>query len=166
MRPGAYFGAVAVVAAAVCGNAAAALSGYPPLRASGAVVARCDLSMRGEGIPSRQSPTKAVGDFGIFEFSPEHRELRRFGNSLLRDKAPVGIRGDVPVTVSVPELMRHRVALSYGRSGRFAEVRFEPCSHKARTAWPGGLTLRDRQPVKLMVAIGEGAPQPLWLGRR
>lgn len=165
MRLGAFLSAVVAVAVAVCGGAAAAPSRYPPLLAAGVVVARCDLSMRGEGIPQRQSPTTALGAFGIFEFSPEHRDLRRFRNGLLRDKAPVGIRGAAPVAVSVPERMRHRVALSYGRSGRFAEVRFEPCSHKARTAWPGGLTLRDRQPVKLMVTIGDGAPQPLWLGR-
>jgi hypothetical protein len=65
--------------------------------------------MRGEGIPRSQEPTKSFSAFGMFEFTPEHRELRRFRGSLLRDKAPVGVPGDIPVTVSVPERMRHRV---------------------------------------------------------
>jgi len=125
--------------------------------------------MRGIGIPPGQRPTKARGSFGIFEFAPDFRRLPRFRNNLLRNKAPVGVTGDVPVTLTVLKSARHRIALGYANRGgsrsRYAEIEFRPCPHKARTTWAGGLLLRDRQPVTLLVSMAGGEPARLRLGR-
>ncbi len=159
---------IGMLAISLAGVAGAAPGGrYPPLQAKGEAVATCAHSMRGIGIPLSQRPSKSVGAFGMFEFTPDHRRLRRYRNALLRDKAPVGVAGDATVTVTVPLRPRHRVALGYAgaRPARLAKIEFEPCPHKARTAWAGGLTLRDRKPVTLLVAVGGGPARPLRLGR-
>ena len=149
---------------------ASAVAGVPAdqrlLRATGSTVASCEHSMRGVGIPLDQAPTDRLGPFGIFEFTPDFRDLPRFGNANLREKAPVGVTGATTVTLTVPERARDRVALVYaGGKGRWAEVEFQPCPGKQRTAWPGGLILRDRQPVTLSVTVGAGVARPLRLGR-
>jgi len=167
MRMLALLAGVMVLAAAAISTAYGfGQRSYPPLVASGRVVALCHLSMRGIGIPLSQRPTKRRATFGLFEFTPDFRRLRRHRNSLLRTKAPVGVTGDVPVTLTVPERARHRVALGYaGRRGRYAEIEFQPCPRKTRTVWAGGFVLRDRMPVTLLVATGDHPPRPLQLGR-
>jgi hypothetical protein len=48
----------------------------------------------------------------------------------------------------------------------FSEVEFRPCSTKPRTIWPGGIRVKGRAPVRLLVTV-EGRPGlvPLPLGR-
>ena len=153
-------------AGALRGESSAARGGYPPLTASGSVKSPCRASMRGIGIPLDQHPDRRRGDLGVFVFTPDFRDLKRYRHRLLRNKAPIAVTGDVPVTVTVPKRARHRVALSYGGvGGRHAEFEFQPCAHKRRTVWAGGLLLRDRAPVTLLVTVGDRAPLPLRLGR-
>jgi hypothetical protein len=93
---------------------------------------------------------------------------------------PVIVEGSTPVTLSVPPRLQHRVFLYYGRllgrdgkpttqigkASGFSEVVFEPCAHKPRTAWPGGIRVKGRKPVRLTVRIeGDPEPIPLPLGR-
>ena len=95
---------------------------------------------------------------------------------------PLLVEGREPetVTVSVPLGLRNRVFLYYGRIlGRdgqpastfteargYGEVEFQLCGNKPRTIWPGGIRVRGRAPVRLLVTV-EGLPDaiPLRLGR-
>jgi hypothetical protein len=97
-------------------------------------------------------------------------------NGQLIAKMPVIVAGSGRVTLSVPGGQRHRVFLYYGRlmdrsgnpttqigrSRGFSEVVFEPCAHKQRTVWPGGIRVRGRRPVHLTVRV-EGNPEPIVL---
>ncbi|MEX2108819.1 MAG: hypothetical protein WD827_08030 [Solirubrobacterales bacterium] len=95
-------------------------------------------------------------------------------------KMPVITKGSDLVTLSVPPRQRQRVFLYYGRFedrngnptgiiGRahgFSEVTFEPCTDRPRTAWPGGIRVKGRKPVRLTVRVeGDPDPKPLPLGR-
>lgn len=162
---------------AILGLLAFALAGFPSLAdarlptltAKGAVTATCADSMRGIGIPLREKPTASLGRFGIFEFVPDFRDLVRHDDSLLKEKAPVGVTPGAPITLKVPTRERNRVALSYRaeqrQHTRLAAVTFEPCPSKERTAWAGGLVLRDRKTVTLLVSIEGGPDRRLVLGR-
>jgi hypothetical protein len=101
-------------------------------------------------------------------------------NGQLINKMPVLVEGGKPVLLSVPPRDSDRVFLYYGRlrdrEGRptttigrargFSEVRFEPCADKPRTVWPGGIRVRGRRAVRLLVSVeGRAAAIPLRLGR-
>jgi hypothetical protein len=88
---------------------------------------------------------------------------------------PALVEGHAPVTLSVPQRLRHRVSIYYGfhegPSGRrstaidgpgFSEVVFHPCADKPRTIWPGGIRMTGMRAVRLLVQA-EGAPQPVPL---
>jgi hypothetical protein len=95
-------------------------------------------------------------------------------------KMPLLVEGHDPVTVSVPPRLRHRVFLHYGthegrdggRSTSFygypgdSSIEFRPCPDKPRTIWPGGIRIKGRAPVQLLVeAEGGPARAVLPLGR-
>jgi hypothetical protein len=94
-------------------------------------------------------------------------------------KMPVLTARGAPVKLSVPAQLRHRVFLYYGRMedrdgnpttligrGRgFSEVVFEPCDDRPRTAWPGGIRVKGRKPVRLSVQVDGDESIPLRLGR-
>lgn len=85
-----------------------------------------------------------------------------------------------PVTVSVPPRLRNRAFLYYGRildreghpttsfngARGYAETVFKPCEGRPRTIWPGGIRVKGRGSVHLLVAVaGSPASIPLHLGR-
>ena len=84
-------------------------------------------------------------------------------------KMPMLVDGHESVRVSVPRALRNRVFLYYGfhpgpRGGRSASfydypgdpaVVFRPCLSKPRTVWPGGIRMKGRRPVRLVVGAGE-----------
>ena len=97
-------------------------------------------------------------------------------------KMPLLVEGRAPetVTVSVPPGLRSRVFLYYGllrdRDGEpsfsfrntrgSSETEFQPCGDKPRTIWPGGIKVKGRAPVRLLVSVeGRPDPIPLPLGR-
>lgn len=94
-------------------------------------------------------------------------------------KMPVLTAAGARVTLSVPVRQRHRVFLYYGglkdrhgnpttlisRSKGFNEILFEPCDDRPRTAWPGGIRIKGRKPVQLIVDAEGMEPIPLPLGR-
>jgi hypothetical protein len=115
-----------------------------------------------------------AGPLGVFE-----RPLRAMSetrNGQLITKMPVVVDRGPAATLGVPRRLRHRVFLYYGRmvdrngepttrigaSPGFSEVRFEPCADRRRTAWPGGIRVIGRAPVRLLVRV-EGAPGPIPL---
>jgi hypothetical protein len=97
-------------------------------------------------------------------------------------KMPLLVEGRAPevVTVSVPPALRDRVFLYYGRvMGRngqptfsfadargYGETQFQLCGNKPRTIWPGGIRVKGRAPVHLLVTVvGTPKTTPLPLGR-
>ncbi|HEX2096090.1 MAG TPA: hypothetical protein VHF50_01840 [Solirubrobacterales bacterium] len=130
-------------------------------------VADCDYVQHGSGSPDWRSSATAAGPLGVFRGSLQRMAETR--NGQLVTKMPVLIEGHETVTLSVPESLRHRVFLYYGReaAGRrrgpgFSEVVFEPCEEKPRTVWPGGIRVKGRKAVRLTVRV-EGRPEAVLL---
>jgi len=106
-------------------------------------------------------------------------QMQETNNGQLIAKMPVLTARGAPVTLSVPTRLRHRIFLYYGRMqdrngnpttqiGRslgFSEVVFEPCGDRPRTAWPGGIRVKGRRPVRLLVQVEGEEPILLPLGR-
>jgi hypothetical protein len=138
-------------------------------------VADCDTTAYGSPADWRSRST-AAGPLGVFKGALQRMEGR--ASRQLYTKMPVIVESREAVTLSVPERLRHRVFLYYGhflgRDGKpttsilaapgFAVVRFEPCE-KPRSAWPGGIRVKGRRPVSLLVSVAGRAPIPLRLGR-
>jgi hypothetical protein len=141
-------------------------------------VATCDKAIIGHGSADWRSESIAAGPVGV-----RRRPLKRMSPSRrgLTTKMPILIEGRAPetVTVSVPPTLRKRVFLYYGRViGRdgkpttlfteargYSQVEFELCDDKPRTIWPGGIRIKGRAPVHLLVESPEGKSVRLSLGQ-
>jgi len=143
-------------------------SAYKPLKASGSMTASCERAALGPGLRDWRRRSTSVGRrFGLLGPFRDFGRLNRYRNNLLRAKIPAVVQGHEPVLLRIPVRQRRRVALGYsgGRpNGRYAQVEFRPCEHKPRTWWPGGLLLRDRQPITLTVQIGGREAVPIRIG--
>ena len=137
-------------------------------------VATCaDNVLAGHGKPGWRGESSSAGPVGMPRWP-----LRRMGateNGDLVTKAGILVEGQAPVTVKVPEGLRERVFLYYGRgpghrsvsfaeSSGFSEVEFHPCEDRPRTIWPGGLRVEGNGSVHLVVEA-EGKTSVLKLGR-
>jgi hypothetical protein len=104
--------------------------------------------------------------------------MSRTGNGQLVAKMPALVEGHSSVTLTVPARLRHRVFIYYGfhpgPDGRrstgldgpgFSEIVFEPCADRPRTIWPGGIRVKGRAPVRLIVESGSGEEFALQLGK-
>jgi hypothetical protein len=140
--------------------------------------ADCSKAMVGSGPPDWRGRSMLAGPVAVFKAPLAH--VSRSGSGDFVAKMPLLVQGTEPVTVSVPPGLRGRVFLYYGRIlGRdgkpttsfagargYEETEFQPCADKPRTVWPGGLRIKGRAPVHLLVHTGAGAaPIPLRLGR-
>ena len=140
--------------------------------------APCEKAMIGHGSADWRSESVTAGPVGVrrqplSQMSPSPRGLTT--------KMPILVEGRAPqtVTVSVPEALRTRVFLYYGRViGRdgkpttlftrargYSETKFELCSDKPRTVWPGGIRVKGRASVRLLVLVDGEEPIRLPLGR-
>ena|ERR1700761_9588622 len=137
-------------------------------------VASCnDNVLVGHGKPGWRSESNFAGPVGLPKWPL--REMGAMADGDLVTKAGVLVEGTAPVTLKVPESMRERVYLYYGRgpkggsisfteSSGFDEIEFEPCEGQARTIWPGGLRVHGKGSVHLVVE-SEGEQIPLKLGK-
>lgn len=160
-RPGALL-AIALLAAA-------SLAATSPAAPRESNLATCDDAIIGEGPDDWRSRALTAGPVSVFR--QPLSQMDRTKNGLVA-KMPMMIRGEAPVTVSVPPSSRGRVFLYYGRIiGRdgkptssvydargYGETRFEPCPSRARTPFPGGIRIRGTKPVCLTVKV-EGEPR-------
>jgi hypothetical protein len=93
---------------------------------------------------------------------------RNFLKNPKKTKVPVVVEGHKPVTVTITAQDREHARLVVGTPRGFTEVvraRFKPCRDRPETWWPAGFSLRNRQPVELLVQQGSGEPQRLQVGR-
>lgn len=142
----------------------------------GTQVADCERGpiMRGTGPPDWRQRSSLAGPLGV-RLNPL-RDMSRTRNGQFLTKMPVGVEGHRAVTLSVPPRLRHRAFLYFGkmldRNGQpttsfrgsrgFSVVEFRPCSTKPRTLWPGGIRVKGRRAVRLIVRV-EGSPEPIPL---
>jgi hypothetical protein len=137
-------------------------------------VASCkDNVLIGHGKDGWRSESSSAGPVGVPKWPL--RQMAAMKNGDLVAKAGVLVEGRAPVLVKVPESLRERVFLYYGRgpnhrsisfaeSNGFNEVEFQPCEDRPRTIWPGGLRVRGKGSVHLEVEA-EGKTSVLKLGR-
>jgi hypothetical protein len=157
--------AAGLAAAALCAPLAVAGA------AGGGSVATCQQAIIGHGSADWRSESVAAGPAGV-----RRNPLKQMSQSPkgLTTKMPILVEGREPerVTVSVPQGLRGRVFLYYGKPTTFAhdpgfaEVEFQLCGNKPRTVWPGGIRVKGEAPVRLNVFTEErSAPFVLRLGR-
>jgi hypothetical protein len=133
-------------------------------------VVRCGSAFLGAGSAAWRHAATQVGGVG---FPGPGRDFRTAtgpprGPWRFVVKTPLFVEGSKPVTVAIAPADRHRAALAFrvGDSFRgFAEGRFVPCRDQARTGWPGGFFLADRQPVRVLIREPDGSRSELVVGR-
>jgi hypothetical protein len=137
-------------------------------------VASCnDNVLIGHGKAGWRSESSWAGPVGVPRWPL--RQMGAMKNGDLVAKAGILVEGTLPVIVKVPETLRERVFLYYGRgpndrsvsfaeSNGFGEIEFRPCEDRPRTIWPGGLRVRGKGSVHLVVEA-EGKTNVLKLGR-
>lgn len=137
-------------------------------------VAGCtDNVLIGHGKAGWRSESSWAGPVGLPKWPL--RQMNAMKNGGLMTKAGILVEGSAPVLVKVPESLRERVFLYYGRgpnhhpvsfaeSNGFNEVEFRPCEDRPRTIWPGGLRVKGKGSVHLVVEA-EGKMSVLKLGR-
>jgi hypothetical protein len=146
----------------------------------GSAVARCHHAIVGQGLPARPEDATAVGRVAFWgtgrDFRTAHKVARpsisashplpRSG-PIFETKVPVIVEGRRPIDVAITPADRSRagLVLAIRRGGPYAEVRFVPCRDQARTTWPAGWVLRDRQPVRVLVNERGRQPSELVVGR-
>lgn len=150
---------------AVAATFAAAASAAPVDESN---LATCDDAALGDGPDDWRAQSLTAGPVSVFK-RPLSRMIRT-RNGLVA-KMPMLIGGQAPVTVSVPQSLRGRVFLYYGRViGRdgkptttlndargYGETRFELCQGRARTPFPGGIRVRGTKPVRLTIGVEGGS---------
>jgi hypothetical protein len=136
-------------------------------------VASCHDVFAGHADPHWRRESNVAGPVGMRKWPL--REMSAMPNGDLVSKSPLLVEGHSTVTVKVPAALRDRVFLYYGRSPGnktisyansqgFGSIEFRPCEDRPRTIWPGGIRVRGRASVHLVVET-EGRPIPLPLGR-
>lgn len=158
----------------------AALAGFSSgltVAAEESNVADCRQTMIGHGRADWRGTSVVAGPVGVAR-NPLSA-MSRTRNGQLVAKMPILVAGHSPVVVSVPPRLRHRVFLYYGRmldreghpttsftqARGYGETEFEPCIDRPRTIWPGGIRIKGRSAVHLIVAPEGAGPVPLRLGR-
>lgn len=139
--------------------------------------ADCRQTIIGIGRPGWRKTHIVSGPVAVLKRPLSHINSEANG---LTTKMPLLILGHRSVRISAPRKLRNRVFLYYGiyrdRHGRrttgFAEAHghsateFQPCAQKPRSAFPGGVRIRGRKPVRLRIDVeGESRPHFLNLGR-
>ncbi|HEX5375007.1 MAG TPA: hypothetical protein VFW48_02510, partial [Solirubrobacterales bacterium] len=151
-----------------------------PAASAKAQTATCERGPITDGSGPADWRQKSVVAGPLSVFRRPLRQMSETSNGQLIAKMPVLTARGAPVKLSVPTRLQHRVFLYYGRmqdrngepttligkAKGFGEVVFEPCEDRPRTAWPGGIRIKGRKPVHLVVQV-EGSPEsiPLPLGR-
>ena len=146
--------------------------------AIGTHVARCESAMIGNMRISDAEWRRDYNSAGRFALL-EHRKTFKFAQpaggqlapafrDVLITKIPATVRGSGAVTVSIPAGdrsqagSRSQAGLLYGSLGGYtrpyAQIRFVPCEGYAGTSWPGGLALRARRPVTILVQTEGSSP--------
>jgi hypothetical protein len=136
-------------------------------------VASCHNVFAGHADAQWRSESSVAGPVGVSRWPL--RQMSSMANGDLVAKAPLLVEGHSAVTVKVPAALRERISLYYGRgpggktisfagSRGFGSIEFRPCEDRPRTIWPGGIRVRGKGSVHLVVEA-EGEATTLRLGR-
>jgi hypothetical protein len=119
----------------------------------------------GSGQADWRRESVAAGPLGVARHPLS--QMSATGDGQLVAKMPVLVEGHREVRLSVPPREQDRVFLYFGwfenAAGQktttmtgapgFSEVSFQPCADRPRTIWPGGIRIRGRRPVHLVVTV-------------
>jgi hypothetical protein len=158
-------GLVLCAVTAGCGGGSDEGSTVVPDVGQGSVVARCEHAALGNGDPEWRDRSLVEGRLGFYGLGRDFRSAQKIPRSssqfshqlpssgpILGTKLPVVVVGTKPIGVSIAPADRARAGLVLAiQGGPYAEVRFVPCRDRARTDWPAGWVLRDREPVRVTV---------------
>jgi hypothetical protein len=136
-------------------------------------VASCSGGFAGHADADWRSESNVAGPVGVGKWPLRQMSTMAIGD--LVAKAPLLVEGQSAVMVKVPEALRERVFLYYGRgpsektisfadSQGFGSIEFRPCEDRPRTIWPGGIRVRGKGSVHLVVEA-EGHSTALRLGQ-
>lgn len=142
--------------------------------AHGAAVAGCEEAIPGSvrlGGTNSDRTLNRAGPFGLLQNEAGFTRAQPAGTALgpelarlLITRTPATVIGNNRVTVTVPVGSRDEAGLLYGSLRGYehpqARVTFVPCPDGNGTSWPGGIALRTRRPVTLVVTAGGG--EGLW----
>lgn len=168
-----------VGAAAIVAIVLAVGGSSEPIEVTEASVAGCGRSSSPSGIGAAAWPGSSPAAGALRVPGQPLAQMVEVKAGQFAARMPVLVGGHDYIVLSVPLALRNRVFLYYGRvadgKGRslssfrgvagYAEVEFQPCRDRSRTAWPGAIRVIGRAPVRLLATI-EGQPRsiPLALG--
>lgn len=136
---------------------------YPKL-AVGSRVRDCDVTFDGPGPVDWRKHSLWIGPFGLAGPDGPDFDKGVFEDGLLTVKTPTMVAGHRPVTISIPEAQRYRVGiLGVHPHPAYAAVTYVPCDDQPRTVFAAGFLLRDREPVTLLVQLGDRPTRSLHL---
>jgi len=134
-------------------------------RAAGSgAVATCETDVIGPGPADWRRSMKHAGPLAVRK-KPLQTGVSKAGINRFVTKLPLLVVGHDPVTLSAPPDMKRRVELDYDRDyvRPARSVTFMPCADKPRTYWGGGIRIRGRRPVRLLVNVA--GQTPTWVLR-
>jgi hypothetical protein len=120
-------------------------------------IARCELG--GGAASDWRKHSTALGPVGFYGPGRDFRKAPKL------DKVPIIVEGSKPVTLSIAPADRSHAGILVISAGPYSQVRFIPCPGQPRTGWAGGFLLRNRQPVRVLVQVGDGDTSGLTVGR-
>jgi hypothetical protein len=145
------------------GGTTAAARG-PAALAVGAKVRDCDVTFAGPGPADWRRRSLSLGPYGLPGRSGPNFDVGIFEDGLLTVKTPTMIAGHRRVTILVPRGERRRAGiLGVHPRPAYASVTYVPCDDRPRTVFAAGFLLRDRQPLTILVQVGDGPARPLRL---
>lgn len=154
-----------VVLLAGCGSDSPQAGSDAPV-GRGSLTRDCDTVFDGPGPADWRRGSTWTGSFGLAGPGPGPD----FGEGVFEEgrltvKTPTMVAGHRPVTISLPSGERERAGILAVRPGRaYASVTYVPCEDKPRTVFAAGFLLADRQPVTLLVKVGDGPVRRLSVG--
>jgi hypothetical protein len=137
----------------------------------GSAIRGCNgVHFDGPGPPDWRVDSAWIGPFGITEGSrpPDFSKptTSRGRDGLYRTKTPTLVEGHRPVKVSIaPKDVDRAAILGVSIHDVYESVTYIPCSDRPRTTYPAGFVFRDRRPLALLVAVGDGPARRLVVGR-
>lgn len=163
-------GAISALAAAAAAIPAPAQ--IDRAQAADAVTATCNHAASNDTDPNWRRRATTAWQFGLYGPGRNFERAQRTRHGELVTKVPIIVEGTETFVLQVPRAKLGKVGLLYGPAGwrnrlsrAATQITFEPCLHRARTGWPGGLLIKSRKATTLRVERLSGEVARIRVGR-